>query len=209
MKRYTWLLLVIISFCWTARGLSQFGDGPIYIYSNAITTAADTSGNTQAGVIYYVSSLARYYQGNSDTYWYPIGSYGVVMTLLHTDTTATVATQYDLTVGLALQLLRSSFTDSFDVHLYHNTTFIDTSVVNDSYGFVNAGLTAYITGMRICVKISVANTDAATLQINSLGAKAIKKRHDTALATGDIEAGQFIDVVYDGTNFQMLSQLAQ
>ena len=56
---------------------------------------------------------------------------------------------------------------------------------------------------------NTANTDGATVNVNGLGAKAILKMHDQALATGDIEAGQVVVVVWDGANYQMLSQLAQ
>ncbi len=52
------------------------------------------------------------------------------------------------------------------------------------------------------------NTSAATLNVDSLGAKTIKKNHDTDLASGDIEIGQKVLVSYDGTNFQMISQVA-
>jgi hypothetical protein len=65
---------------------------------------------------------------------------------------------------------------------------------------------AYTTGMVINFYANTANTGAATLNVNSLGAKTIKKHHDQDLADGDIEAGQIVTVVYDGTNFQMQSQ---
>ena len=85
----------------------------------------------------------------------------------------------------------------------------DTSVTNDTYGIVEPLLIAYVTGMNMYVDISVGNTGSATLQINALSAITIKKLHDQDLVTGDIESGQIIHVIYDGTNFQMLSQLAQ
>ena len=68
---------------------------------------------------------------------------------------------------------------------------------------------ASLTGVPIVFKANTANTGTATLNINSLGAKTIKKLNDQDLATGDIEAGQIVQVVYDGTNFQMQSQIAQ
>ena len=68
---------------------------------------------------------------------------------------------------------------------------------------------AYTTGMMIVFTANTANTDGATINVNGLGAKAILKMHDQALVTGDIEAGQVVVGVYDGTQFQMTSQLAQ
>ncbi len=52
-------------------------------------------------------------------------------------------------------------------------------------------------------KADVGNTGAATLNVNGLGAIAIKKNVSEPLATGDILAGQFVEVSYDGTNFQI------
>lgn len=65
---------------------------------------------------------------------------------------------------------------------------------------------AYTTGMIVCFKANTANTTACTLNVNGLGAKTIKKNVSTDLATNDILAGQFVQVVYDGTNFQLLSR---
>lgn len=64
---------------------------------------------------------------------------------------------------------------------------------------------AYFTGMEINFKANTINTGAATLNVNSLGAKTIKKNHDQDLDDGDIEANQIVKVIYDGTDFQMQS----
>lgn len=68
--------------------------------------------------------------------------------------------------------------------------------------------TAYFTGMVVKFKANTLNTGAATLNVNSLGAKDIKKNYNSALETGDIVANQLVSVIYDGTNFQMLSPSA-
>lgn len=49
------------------------------------------------------------------------------------------------------------------------------------------------------------NTGAVTLNINSLGAKAITKYGSTPLVTGDLIVGVVAYVVYDGTRFQLLN----
>jgi len=63
--------------------------------------------------------------------------------------------------------------------------------------------TAYATGQRFTFISSGANTGAVTLNVNSLGAKAVKKNGTTALVAGDIPSGAIITVTYDGTNFQL------
>lgn len=68
--------------------------------------------------------------------------------------------------------------------------------------------TAYTAGMTISFKANTANTGAATLNVNSLGAKTIVKNYNVTLANNDIKANQIIEVVYDGTNFQMISPIS-
>lgn len=56
-------------------------------------------------------------------------------------------------------------------------------------------------------KANFANTGPATLNVNTLGAKTIKKHHDQDLEADDIKVGQVVIVMYDGTDLQLLSQL--
>lgn len=65
-------------------------------------------------------------------------------------------------------------------------------------------ITAYTTNHRYFIKFTNANTAASTLNIDSLGAKDIKKSGTVALASGDISAGQVLELFYDGTNFQII-----
>jgi hypothetical protein len=66
---------------------------------------------------------------------------------------------------------------------------------------------AYAAGQVFHFKANTANTGAATLNVNSLGATTIVKEYNATLEDNDIKAGQIVTVVYDGTNFQMQSQL--
>jgi len=70
------------------------------------------------------------------------------------------------------------------------------------------GMTAYATGQRFTFVAAGTNTGATTLNINSIGAKNITKNGTTALVAGDITSGQAIEVVYDGTQFQLSSRVA-
>jgi hypothetical protein len=67
---------------------------------------------------------------------------------------------------------------------------------------------AYVTGTRYSFKAGSTNTAAATVNINALGAKTIKKYVGGAqvdLASGDICNAQQVDVMYDGTFMNLLS----
>jgi len=88
-------------------------------------------------------------------------------------------------------------------------TFAADAEASDAYAITLApAIAAYATGQEFTFTATTANTGAATLDVNGKGAKTIKKRHDVDLADGDIEAGQAVTVFCDGTNFQMLSQVA-
>jgi hypothetical protein len=67
---------------------------------------------------------------------------------------------------------------------------------------------SYAIGQVFYFKANTANTGGATLNVNALGAVSILKNHDVALDDNDIESGSLVSVMYDGTNFQMLSQIA-
>ena len=72
--------------------------------------------------------------------------------------------------------------------------------------------TAYVTGNQYYFKANTANSGAATINFNSLGAVTIKKPFGGSitadLAANDIRANQWVHLLYDGTNMQMTSQVA-
>lgn len=82
----------------------------------------------------------------------------------------------------------------------------DTGVA-DALVVAISGISAYVAGLVVRVKAANANaTTTPTLNVNSLGAKTIKKQDGTtALAANDIKSGQLLTLIYDGTNLQMQS----
>lgn len=73
-------------------------------------------------------------------------------------------------------------------------------------------ITAYTAGQFFTFLAAGSNTTAAvTLNINSLGAKAVKKPGASGLvqlSPGDLKTGQLVDVYYDGTQFQIANPVA-
>ena len=61
--------------------------------------------------------------------------------------------------------------------------------------------TAYVTGMCVCFVPGNDNTGASTINIDSLGAKSIKRPDGTAVEAGDLLTTQTLELRYDGTNF--------
>lgn len=91
------------------------------------------------------------------------------------------------------------------------TRFAADAGANDTYVATLAPVpAALVTGEHYRFKANTANTGACTINFNGLGAKTIKKAAGgitTDLADNDIRAGQWVDLVYDGTNMQMQSTL--
>lgn len=76
----------------------------------------------------------------------------------------------------------------------------------DSYSCsLSPAITGYVTGTAYVFRANTANTGAASINFNSLGAKTIVKQQNVTLADNDIKAGQLVEVIYDGTNMQMIS----
>lgn len=95
--------------------------------------------------------------------------------------------------------------------------FATVSQVQNSYGtFLTAAgtdtitattspaLTAYAVGQLFNFVAAGTNTGAVTINISGLGAKSIKQSGSTALVGGDLVSGTTYQIMYDGTNFQLI-----
>lgn len=95
-----------------------------------------------------------------------------------------------------------------------NTDFDDLDAIGGAItttGSANAyvlttslSLAAYVAGQSFDIKASFGNTGAATISVDSLGAKSLTKNGTTALASGDIVSGNIYRISYDGTQFQII-----
>jgi hypothetical protein len=83
----------------------------------------------------------------------------------------------------------------------------DTGTANAYVVNLNPVLTQYVIGMPVFFKAANANTGTSTIEVNTLGAKTIKKNITQDLGAGDIQAGQIVMVLYDGVNFQLIGGL--
>jgi hypothetical protein len=107
--------------------------------------------------------------------------------------------------------IQTAVAGKLDIADYQNGTKVwgASSTGSDAYAItLSPAPAALLNSMSFRFQADVTNTGPATLDVNGLGAKTIKKQHDRDLADGDIEAGQIVVVCYDGTNFQMDSQVA-
>jgi hypothetical protein len=96
--------------------------------------------------------------------------------------------------------------------LFHN---LSTSKVNIIYGVtaggmdtytatVSSSVVSYVTGQHFLILFTNGNSGAATINLNSLGAKSLVKNGGDALEADDIKDNTFHWLAYDGTNMQVL-----
>ncbi len=66
-------------------------------------------------------------------------------------------------------------------------------------------LLAYAAGLALRIKITAANTDAVTININGLGAKSVTRKDGSDLAANDLRIDDIATVIYDGAAFRLAS----
>lgn len=83
----------------------------------------------------------------------------------------------------------------------------DTGAVNALVVTLSPALAAYVAYNRLWVKAANTNSGASTININGLGAKNITFMDGSALTAGAIQAGAILELVYDGTEYQLMNPI--
>lgn len=86
-----------------------------------------------------------------------------------------------------------------------STSYLSISGVDTITAMLTPSLTSYTAGSQFSFVPSSNNTGAVTINIDSLGAKAITKNGSAALTAGDLYAGKLAVIEYDGTRFQLIN----
>ena len=84
-------------------------------------------------------------------------------------------------------------------------TFITVTGTDNLTGTVVPALSAYATGNQFSFLVANTNTAAVTINVDGIGAKAITRTGTTPLVAGDMVAGQAVEIIYDGTRFQLVN----
>jgi hypothetical protein len=100
----------------------------------------------------------------------------------------------------------SAATDSANIAQVQNSfgSFLTVTGTDTIAATVSPALTAYASGQMFAFVAANTNTGAVTINISSLGAKAVTKTGNTALTAGDLTANYLFVIVYDGTQFQVV-----
>lgn len=70
-------------------------------------------------------------------------------------------------------------------------------------------ITSYVAGRRFVFIASGTNTTSVSVNASGLGARALNKFGSTPLVAGDIPSGAIVEIVDDGTQFQIVGHLLQ
>jgi hypothetical protein len=129
----------------------------------------------------------------------PLGTAGTFLNSI-ADTTRGFAADKITANGL----LRASTVNAGGNESLNITTAGYTASGTDTYAITpSPASTAYASGQAFLVTFTNANSGAATINANALGAKAITKNGATPLERNDITAGAQRLLTYDGTQFQI------
>lgn len=112
----------------------------------------------------------------------------------------------DQILASAVNQLEAAIIAAIQTQAYVYAT--DTGVANAYAASFSPALPAVV-GTRVYIKCLHANTGASTLAIPGFlsgAAKPITKNGTTALAGAEISANQIVQFVWDGTEWQMISQ---
>lgn len=191
-------------------GYPPISSGNITIVANAAARLAqaglsvgDSTIQTDTGVLYLLTALPEATAGNWAV-WNPSIAGLTAANVVNAPAGGISA----ITVQAAIDELDSEKGTKIAIQNQSYVTAADTGVA-DAYVIVcSPAVTAYVAGQRFSFQALNPNTGASTLAVNALAAKAIKKNVSDALVAGDIPDNIIVEVVYDGTNFQLVSRPA-
>ncbi len=100
-------------------------------------------------------------------------------------------------------------TDGSNVEADRSATvsMADAVGVNDLALSLTPAPATLVPGMRLIIRPATANTGAVTLDVNGLGARAVLKNVNAPLDSADLRPGSPVQLVFDGTAFQVATQL--
>jgi len=159
--------------------------GKLYTYAAGTTTPLATY-TSQSGVTANTNPIILDSRGEANV-WLSSAAYKLKLT-----TPADVEIWTVDNVGSGDQFGTSQFLASVS-----GTDTITANVTSPNF-------TAYAAGQTFNFVAAGTNaTSSVTLNLNGLGARTVTKQGSVALAVGDIQSGQMVQVVYDGTRFQI------
>lgn len=197
IRNLLWFVFILPSLCFASPSqvdflLSGFSDsngdplsgGKVYTYIAGTTTNKTTWSNI-TGTSAHANPIILDSNGTKQVF--ADGLYKFVVT----DSADVVLYTFDnLSYGVATGVTTDGGTSSGAANTYAIT--------------VSPSPVSYATGQKFSFISHQANTSAATLNVNSIGAVAITSKVDQALVGSEVPSGAVIAVMYDGDSFRII-----
>lgn len=162
--------------------------GLLYVYTAGTTTPA-TTWTTNSGAVTNTNPIVLNAAGRTP-YEIWLNSGVTYKFALYTSTNVLIGT-YDNIPAID------------DPTVFNN--LITVAGTNALIGSSTPPYTAYVAGMTLSFIPANTNTGAVTIDVDGLGAKNVFVGNASALAAGDLVAGRFAYIEYDGTRFQLFT----
>ena len=97
----------------------------------------------------------------------------------------------------------SQLQDAVSAEVVQKNSLLYTPATNTGNAYavsLSPSFSSLVDGQMIHFRAAAANTGAITLNVNSTGAKDVRKQFDVALSADDIKAGQMVSVIFDSLN---------
>jgi len=107
--------------------------------------------------------------------------------------------------GVGNATARTNYAAAGQVQDSSLTYLTSVSGTNTVTALAPISMTAYAAGQTFRFIVATTNTGSTTLNINSIGAKSITKNGTTTLGAGDLIVNSIVQVIYDGTQFQIIN----
>lgn len=178
-----------------------------FVYEQSTVAKVDADTFTVVGnvaILYSEGRILRCNQDNGEIVVVSSSSYSAGTGLTTVNITGTLPSTLS-SIEFGIQPKTANYIASIQLPL-SGLVYAATSGTGDAYTVtLSPAPDSYTTGMRILLKIDEANDGPCTLNVNSLGAKAIKVNVNQDPPAGALQVDSVALVVYDGTNFQLVS----
>jgi hypothetical protein len=185
------------------------GDAILVLNVASVTTSATSAATSATAAAGSATSAASSASSASSSATSATGSASSASTSATTATTqagnaSTSATASATSATAAAASATAAASSAGSVQPFDTNQYAIGSGTNTYTATLSPAPTSYTTGMEVSILLANANSGAATLNLNSLGAKALQK-NGAAFVGGEIAAGMTAEFRYDGTNFQLLN----
>lgn len=125
---------------------------------------------------------------------------------------ATAIVVSGLITSITYNIIKESYINKWsfiisDIQKQSFIYWVDSGVANTHIVSITPAILSYSQWMKISFKSNFTNTSATSVNINGLWVVPIKKQSNIDCSAWEIKIGQIVEIIYDGSVFQIVSQV--